>query len=128
VTASSDSPRALIRYTLIGIALTVAVCWALWEARDALMLVYISALVAIGLSPLVNAIERRRFMRQQVPRWAAILIIYLFIIGTIIGVGMLVIPAAVTQARDLAMELPRLLHSGQQWLIDHGLLAREITA
>jgi predicted PurR-regulated permease PerM len=26
------------------------------------------------------------------------------------------------------MELPRLLHQGQQWLIDHGLLSREITA
>jgi hypothetical protein len=32
--------------------------------RDALMLVYISALVAIGLSPLVNAIERKRLMRS----------------------------------------------------------------
>src|SRR2546422_10630509 len=32
------------------------------------------------------------------------------------------------QARELAMEFPRLLHQGQQWLIDHGLLTREISA
>jgi hypothetical protein len=38
---------------------------------DALYRVYISALVAIGLSPLVNALERKRLMRQRVPRWAA---------------------------------------------------------
>ena len=128
MSAPSDSPRALIRYTLVGLAFTVGICWALWEVSDALVLVYISALMAIGLSPLVNAIERKRLMRQQVPRWVAILVIYLSIIGAIISVGILVIPAVVTQARDLAMELPRLLHQGQQWLINHGLLAREISA
>ena len=128
MSAPSDSPRALIRYTLVGLVLTVGICWALWEVSDALVLVYISALMAIGLSPLVNAIERKRLMRQQVPRWAAILVIYLSIIGAIIGVGILVIPAIVTQARDLATELPRLLHQGQQWLINHGLLTREISA
>jgi predicted PurR-regulated permease PerM len=126
--SASDSPRALIRYALVGLALTVFVGWVFWEVRDALMLVYISALVAIGLSPLVNAIERKRLMRQQVPRWAAILVIYLFIIGVIVGIGILVIPPIVRQARELAMALPRLLHQGQQWLINHGLLTHEITA
>lgn len=125
---SSDSPRALIRYGLVGLALTVAISWTLWVVRDALILVYISALFAIGLSPLVNAMERKRLMRQRMPRWAAILIIYLLIIGAMVGVGMLVIPAIVSQARELAAQLPELLHKGQQWLIDHGLLARELSA
>lgn len=128
MTASSDSPRALIRYALVGLALTVFIAWALWEVRDALVLVYISALVAIGLSPLVNTIERKRLMRQRVPRWAAILVIYLCIIGAIVGVAILIIPPIVKQARGLAMELPQLLHRGQQWLVNHGLLTREISA
>ena len=126
--SASDSPRALIRYAIVTLAVTVFICWALWEVRDALMLVYISALVAIGLSPVVNALERKRLMRQRVPRWAAILVIYLFIIGVIVGIAMLVIPAIVIQARELAMELPRLLHQGQQWLMNRGLLTREISA
>jgi predicted PurR-regulated permease PerM len=126
--SASDSPRALIRYAVVALAVTVFICWALWEVRDALMLVYISALVAIGLSPVVNAIERKRLMRQQVPRWAAILVIYLCIVGAIVGVAILVIPPIVMQARELAMTLPRLLHQGQQWLITHGLLTREISA
>jgi predicted PurR-regulated permease PerM len=128
VTASSDSPRALIRYSLVGAALTFFISWALWEVRSALMLVYISALVAIGLSPLVNAMERKRLMRQRVPRWAAILVIYLCIIGVIVAVAVLIIPPIIMQARGLAMEFPRLLHQGQQWLINHGLLTREISA
>lgn len=126
--ATSDSPRALIRYTLLGLALTFFLSWALWEARDAVMLVYISALAAIGLSPLVNALERKRLMRQQVPRWAAILVIYLCILAVIVSIAVLVIPPIVMQARELAMEVPRLLRRGQQWLIDHGLLTREISA
>ena len=128
MSASSDSPRALIRYSLVGAALTFFIAWALWEVRSALMLVYISALVAIGLSPVVNAIERKRLMRQRVPRWAAILVIYLFIIGVIIGITILVVPPIVMQARELGMELPRLLHQGQQWLMNRGLLTREISA
>ena len=52
---ASASPRAFIRYAVITLAVAVFICWALWEVRDALMLVYISALVAIGLSPVVNA-------------------------------------------------------------------------
>lgn len=128
MTASSDSPHALIRYSLVGAALTFFISWALWEVRSALMLVYISALVAIGLSPLVNAMERKRLMRQRVPRWAAILVIYLCIIGVIVAVAVLIIPPIIMQARGLAMEFPRLLHQGQQWLINHGLLTREISA
>jgi predicted PurR-regulated permease PerM len=126
--SASDSPRALIRYAIVTLAVTVFICWALWEVRDALMLVYISALVAIGLSPLVSTLERKRLMRQQVPRWAAILVIYLCIIGAVVGVAMLVIPPIVMQARQLAMDFPRLLHQGQLWLINHGLLTREISA
>ena len=128
MSASPDSPRALIRYTLAALAVTVFIAWALWEVRDALMLIYISALIAIGLSPLVNELERNRFMRQRVPRWAAILVIYLCIIGALVAVATMVIPAVVMQARDFAREFPRLLHQAQQWLINHGVLTREISA
>jgi predicted PurR-regulated permease PerM len=128
VTPSPDSPRALIRYTLAGLAVTIFIAWVLWEVRDALLLVYISALVAIGLSPLVNELERKRLLRQRVPRWAAILVIYLCILGVLVSVAAMVIPAVVMQARELAADLPRLLHQAQQWLIDRGLLTREISA
>src|SRR5204862_3771508 len=58
VSASPNSPRALIRYALAALVVTVAIAWALWEVRDALLLIYISALIAVGLSPLVGALER----------------------------------------------------------------------
>jgi len=128
VSASPDSPRALIRYALAGLAVTVFIAWAMWEVRDALLLIYISALIATGLSPLVDELERKRLLRQRVPRWAAILVIYICIIAAVVAIGAMVIPPIVTQARELAMELPRLLHNAQLWLINRGVLTREISA
>jgi predicted PurR-regulated permease PerM len=120
-----DDPRALIRYALAGVALTTILVWIAFLVRDALLIIYISILIAIGLSPLVEAIERRR-SRKRLPRWTAILLIYLALIGVLIGVGVLVIPPLVTQARDLWASLPTLLHKGQQWLIERGLMGREL--
>lgn len=127
----TDDPRALIRYALARLAVAVIVMWALFLARDALLIIYISLLIAIGLSPLVKAIEQRRSSRttrrQRVPRWAAILVIYLVLVGGVVAVAVAVVPPLVEQARELWAATPALLHKGQQWLIDRGLLARELT-
>jgi predicted PurR-regulated permease PerM len=123
-----DDARALIRYGLAGLVVTVALAWGLYLARGALLLVYISALVAIGLAPLVALIERQPlYGSRRMPRWTAILIIYLCFLAAIIGAGLLIVPPLVSQARDLWSALPDMLQRGQQWLIDRGLLAREVS-
>lgn len=129
MTTPSDTPRALIRYALVGLAVTAAVVWALYLTRDAILLVYVSALVAIGLSPLTASLERRKLpgASKPMPRWAAILIIYACFIGVLVGVGLLVIPPLVEQARGLWSAFPEMLHKGQQWLIDRGFLNRELS-
>jgi predicted PurR-regulated permease PerM len=127
VSAHSDSPRALIRYALVGLALTVAITWSLYLVRGALLLIYMSVLVAIGLAPLAGAIERYRLAgSRRLPRWTAIVIIYLCFLGALVGLGLLVIPPLVSQARELWSALPEMLQRGQQWLIDRGVMAREL--
>jgi predicted PurR-regulated permease PerM len=123
-----DNPRALIRYALVGLAITFFVSWSIYLVRGALLLIYISMLVAIGLSPIVATIQRRRGRRtQRVPRWVAILIIYLTIIGVVVGIALLLVPPLVEQARALWSALPEMLHRGQVWLVERGLLSRELT-
>lgn len=124
-----DDDRALIRYALAGLVVTVIVAWGLFLAREALLIIYVATLFAIGLSPVVASIEHRRSARAEgrVPRWLAILAIYIGIIGVLVGVGILVIPALVQQARDLWSSTPMLLHNAQQWMINHDLLSREVT-
>lgn len=124
-----DGARAIVRYALVATAVAVVLVWTLYQAREALLLIYVGALVAIGLSPLVRAIERREdaLTGHRVPRWLAILTIYLLIVGTLVGVGMLVVPPLAEQARELWAAFPELLHRGQLWLIERGLLSRELT-
>lgn len=123
-----DTPRTLIRYALAGLALTVALTWGAYLARGALLLVYISALFAIGLAPLVALVERLPVVRGgRLPRWAAILAIYLCFLALVAGLAVLVIPPMVEQARGLWSAVPQMLHQGQQSLIDRGLLARELS-
>ena len=130
MTARSDNPRALIRYALVALALTVMLLWALYLVRNALLLIYVAVLVAIGLAPVVASVERlrlRRKRRLRLPRWAAILFIYLLFIGSLVGVGLLIVPPLLDQAREFSSELPTLLGRGQQWLIDRGIVSQPIS-
>ena len=101
---------------------------ALWEARGALMLIYVSALIAMGFSPLVRIIElRQRDNRAIVPRWLAILVIYLAILGVLALIGLAVIPPLIVQAAALWERAPAEFNRFQTWLIQHHLLTREVT-
>jgi predicted PurR-regulated permease PerM len=129
VNANDDDPRAIVRYALAGAAFTIVLMWALYHVRGALLLIYVAAVVAIGLSPLVTVLERREdaLTRHRIPRWLAILTIYLMLLGAVVGIGMLVAPPLAEQMRALWKEIPDLLHRSQQWLIDRGLLSRELS-
>ena len=55
--------------TVVSVAVAAILLAALWAARDALMLIYISALIAMGFSPLVRMIQQsERGGRSRVPR------------------------------------------------------------
>jgi predicted PurR-regulated permease PerM len=110
-------------------ALGAALLWALYLARDALLIIYISVLMAIGFGPVVHAIEHQTTIRvaQRLPRWLAILIVYLVVVGTLTVVGLLVVPPLVSQAQEIWTRLPALLDRGQTWLMEHGLLSHRVT-
>jgi len=115
--------KALIRYALAGAVFAAALAWTFYLVRDALLIIYISAIVAIGFSPLVDAAEQRTAAwRYRLPRWAAILGIYFSILGILVGVGLLIFPPLVMQARALWKVLPELLVRGQEWLTARGIL------
>ena len=112
--------------TVAGVGLLIALLWA---TRDALILIYISALIAMGLSPVVKLIERphRSGTRRRVPRWLAILAIYIVDVGVFVFVGLLVIPPLISQASSLWARLPGEFNRLQNFLISHKLLSHEVT-
>jgi predicted PurR-regulated permease PerM len=111
--------------TVAGVGILLA---AVWAAREALMLVYVSALIAMGFSPLVRVIERRPgASRRAIPRWLAILSIYLAIITVIAAIGLLVVPPLVSQAAALWSKMPNEFNRFQSWLIRHRLMVHRVT-
>jgi predicted PurR-regulated permease PerM len=112
--------------TVVAAAVLVA---TLYAARDALMLIYVSALIAMGFSPLVRFIERPHSAkrRQRMPRALAILLIYLAVIGMFVLIGLLVVPPLVDQATTLWSDLPQYFNRIQQFLIRYKLMTHSIT-
>jgi len=124
----SSEPRSLIRYACIAAAITLVALWTLYLARGPILLFYVCALFATGLSPLVRWIERQRWLaigKRRVPRPVAILIIYATVIGTIAAIGFAVVPQMIGQAQQFAKELPDLLDRGQQQLARWGVIASD---
>src|SRR5262249_10828208 len=79
-------------------------------------------------APIVVMIEQRHAAgRRKVPRWLAILIIYLAILAVIVLVGIMVIPPLVAQAQSLWTRLPAEFNKLQNFLIQHKLMTHRIT-
>lgn len=111
--------------TVAGVAILIA---TLWAAREALMLVYISALIAMGFSPIVQLIEQRHASgRRRLPRWFAILILYAALVGVLVVFGLMVIPPLVAQAEALWTRLPAHFNTFQNFLIRHKLMTHSVT-
>jgi predicted PurR-regulated permease PerM len=126
----ADVRTSTIARIIATTALGVGLVYALYLTRDALLIIYVSVLLAIGFGPLVTAIEHRREGRRltrRVPRWLAILAVYIVIVGVFTLIGLMVIPPLIAQAQELWQQLPALLDRGQQVLIRYGLLDHAIT-
>ena len=121
--------KSLIRYAIAMTALAVILIYAGYLVRKVLLLLYISGLLAIGFSPIIRLIEKQRLMPvgdKRFPRWLAILVLYLFIIGTLVGVGMLMFPPLYEQGKEFVAAAPQMFERGQQFLIERGILTEHI--
>ena len=130
MTTPIDDQRALIRY---GIAMTVLagiLLWCAYLVRDVLLVIYVSGIFAIGFSPIVRVIERQKLLpigSARFPRWLAILILYLAILGTVALVVFLTLPPLVEQGRALWRKLPEMFERGQQFLLSKGWLKEHLS-
>ena len=109
-------------------ALAGIVLWCAIIVRHALLVVYAAVVLAIGFSPIVRIIERQRLgVAKRLPRWFAILILYVAILGTVALIFALVFPPLVHQAVALWDKLPEMFDRAQQFLISKGIIAEHLT-
>jgi len=130
VTASRHSPLRTVAWSIVMVGVAVLVAVALYQVRTVLMLVYVSGLLAIGLAPIVRAVERQKMLpvgTRRFPRWVAILTLYVALLSVLVGVGFAVVPPLVAQAQALSRRIPDLFARAQQFLMDRGLIDHELT-
>jgi predicted PurR-regulated permease PerM len=127
-----SDPAAARRLIVFGVVVLLAggvLTWLLFLVRSTLTTIYISALFAMGISPLVRLIERPRvsWLSSRLPRWLAILLIYAAIISVLVALASVVIPPLLEQFEELWRALPSRLEQGQDFLIRIGILSERIT-
>ncbi len=82
-----------------------------------------SAIIAMGFSPLVGMIERKSSGKRRIPRTLAILVIYLTIVAAIVTVGLMVIPPLIEQGGELWSRAPGWFNDVQRTLIRYRLMS-----
>lgn len=120
--------RSLIRYAIWMTALTGLLLFVAFLIREVLLMLYISGLLAVGFSPIVRLIERQRLLpvgTKRFPRWLAILVLYVAIIGAFTGIGMLVFPPLFEQAQEFWSQKEQMFENAQRALRERGLLRGE---
>ena len=76
----------------------------LWQLRSLLVTLMIAVVLAAAVTPLVEAAEKWRF-----PRWLAVITVYLAMLASLIGAGLIIGPTLATQIQSLVTRLPEYL-------------------
>ena len=92
--------------SLILILIAIPLLILLWQLRSLILLLMISVVLASSIGPVVNWAENYR-----VPRWLAVVLVYLTLIGVLIGAGLIVGPAIFEQIERLIRQIPVSLKS-----------------
>jgi len=101
----SNNPRTLRRNIVFAFALALA-CYLAWLIRDVLILIYVSALFAVVLSPLVRWTSRLHIGRWQPFKGSAIFILLLVAAVAITAFGFLALPPVISDLQGLARDMP----------------------
>lgn len=113
----SDQRITLSLSSLLTILLVVLLIVLLWQLQGLLITLMISIVLAASITPIVDWAENRR-----IPRWLAVLGVYLALIGGIVGAGLLIGPQVLEQTQRLVNQVPT--YSEVLYLWSQGLLSR----
>ncbi len=100
-------PRQRITVSLVNLVLVVTtglLLVLLWELRSLLLALMIAVVIAATLAPIIDRAEK-----LQLPRWLAVILVYLGLLGVLTGVGLLIGPTVVEQIERLIRGLPTYL-------------------
>ena len=105
MTETSGGPRSLRSDIVFGFALLLA-CYLAWLIRDVLMLLYVSALFAVVLTPIVRTTSLIRIGKWQPFKGSAILFLLVLVAAALTAFGFLALPPVIRDLHEFAREMP----------------------
>ena len=90
--------------TILKIIAVLVAVYLLWRILDIILLLFIVAIIFAALSPTVDWLANKK-----VPRIISVIIIYLLVIGVIVGASFIIIPPLVEQIRELSQNIPQII-------------------
>lgn len=114
------APKAILRAVLIVVAVVLAL-YLIVQLRTPLTWLIIAAFIAVPLATLVGRLE------TVMPRWAAIIIVYVGLILAPIGLGAILVPPVVTEGNKLVNDVPGYAQDITKFVQDNDRL-RELEA
>jgi len=90
--------------TVLKIIAILIGIYLLWRIFDIILLLLVVAIIFAALSPVVEWLNTKK-----IPRIISVLIIYLLVIGAIVGASFIIIPPLVNQIKELSENLPQII-------------------
>ena len=116
--AAQIQARAVAKIAIIVLAMiAVAVLLALMvlHTRTTLQWVVIAIFFALGVAPLVSFVERVKIRGRGLPRWLAIIVVYLLGLLFFLFVLLQVLPPMIKEVEKLATQLPTYISDFEKW-------------
>jgi predicted PurR-regulated permease PerM len=125
--AAGPGSRLRRRFFLLGFLLLTIVVLVI--ARGILLPFLFAIVVSYVLSPVVDAMERRRPFGRQPPRWVVVVTLYLALIGGTVTIITFSVPRLASELTRLAREVPRVAAQARdEWIPIVEERVREVSA
>ena len=101
-----------VSWSVVGVVVLLAlVALVIWTVRVILPPLILAGTIVFLLNPVVT-----RLQRHHIPRAAGAGITYLAVVGVVVLAGLLVVPLAGAQARDLSRQWPEIQANAERWV------------
>ncbi|MEQ8753218.1 MAG: AI-2E family transporter [Coleofasciculus sp. G1-WW12-02] len=97
----SERRIAISIQSILLITATVLLLLLLWQLSSLLVILMIAVVLAATLAPIIKSAQQ-----LGMPRWLAVLLVYLGLLTILVGVGVLIGPTVVQQIQRLFRRLP----------------------
>jgi predicted PurR-regulated permease PerM len=112
-----NGPGSGVRRTVFLSVAGAVLAIVLFLFREVLAPFMVALVVAYVFAPVVEAMQKLRVAGRAMPRWVAVLVLYLALLGTMATVLGLGVPILVREVQRLAHDAPRAIESARaEWL------------